>query len=305
MAREAIHTGFLRYAGFRWAKVALLLCAVSIAAYLWHSPADGPNGGSWLGYTLGTIAGLLVLWLLWLGVRKRSYRSSLGSVRGWASAHVYLGLALVVVATLHAGFQLGLNIHSLAYVLVLLVVASGIWGIAAYASLPERISRLREGSTREAWIAEVFDLNDQAIRLADSMGPEVHQRIVASAEKLPIGGGFWQQWRGTTPSSDGNKLRELLEQRMAKLRNQPAFDPNSLSTVSFMASQLQARPEQDLAQVQQLLELLSQRNALIARINQDISLHARLQLWLLLHVPISLALLAALLAHVLSVFFYW
>ena len=57
--------------------------------------------------------------------------------------------------------------------------------------------------------------------------------------------------------------------------------------------------------LQRLLDLLARRNALVTRVNQDIALHARLQLWLLVHVPLSLALLAALIAHVVSVFFYW
>jgi hypothetical protein len=34
-------------------------------------------------------------------------------------------------------------------------------------------------------------------------------------------------------------------------------------------------------------------------------LKARLDLWLFIHVPLSIALIAALVAHVVSVFFYW
>jgi len=51
--------------------------------------------------------------------------------------------------------------------------------------------------------------------------------------------------------------------------------------------------------------MVARRNSLVARINKDIALHARLQVWLLVHVPLTFALLAALIAHVFSVFFYW
>lgn len=301
----ASHVGFLRHAGLRWAKVAIWLCILSIAAYIWHAPEHGANGGTWLGYTLGGMGAALILWLLWLGVRKRRYSSSLGTVKGWTSAHVYLGLSLLVIATLHTGFQFGLNIHTVGYGLMVAVILSGLWGLVAYGSLPSRISQQRDGGTREAWVDEVFDLNDQAIKLADQMGPEIHQRIVASAEKLKLGGNLREQLRLPGKSADTDYLRKLLDEQAAKIPEK--FDPNRQSTVMFMAGQIQQAADggSKAAKVQQLLDLLTRRNDLITRINRDIRLHAQLQLWLLFHVPLSFALLAALIAHVVSVFFYW
>ncbi|HWT14181.1 MAG TPA: hypothetical protein VN581_00235, partial [Patescibacteria group bacterium] len=120
-----MHDSILDYRGFRYLWTALILSIGSIVAYLWHDPIGVPNGGSWLGYTLGTIGALLILWLLWFGVRKRRYSGASGSVRGWLSAHVYLGTTLILIAFLHAGFQVGWNIHTLALVLMLLVIFSG------------------------------------------------------------------------------------------------------------------------------------------------------------------------------------
>ncbi|SFF37246.1 hypothetical protein SAMN04488120_10328 [Fontimonas thermophila] len=312
---EPIHSGFLQYAGYRWAKLAILLCALSIAAYLWHDPVDGPNGGTWLGYTLGTLGAVLILWLTWLGVRKRRYHSRLGSVKGWTSAHVYLGLALVVIATLHCGFQFGWNIHTAAYALMMAVIASGLYGVVVYTRLPSAITRLRDGSQREAWIDEVFELNAQAIRIADLLGPEVHRKIVRSAENIRIGGGLRAQLYGPkTPKTAADAdagITEFLTERLdaVKARLTKGFDPNATAqnTVMFMAGQLVAagKDEKEAQRLQQLLDVLSRRNALIARINRDIALHARLQVWLLIHVPLSFGLLAALVAHIVSVFFYW
>ncbi len=105
-----MHESMLDYAKRRYLKIAVALCVSSIIAYAWHDPLSPPNGGTWLGYTLGGIGAALILWLTALGVRKRSYSSSLGTLRGWTSAHVYLGLALIVVATLHTGFQFGIDL---------------------------------------------------------------------------------------------------------------------------------------------------------------------------------------------------
>ena len=311
--RESAHSSFLQYRQFRWAKFALALCAAAMTAYVWHTPLDGPNGGSWLGYTLGGVATALVVLLTWLGVRKRRYRSSLGTLKGWTSAHVYLGLALVVIATLHAGFQFGLNVHTLAYALMCGVVVSGIYGIVVYARLPHEIARLREGSTREAWIEELLDLNEQALKLAEPLGEEVHRKVVSSVEKVQIGGGLRRQLYGPETPRSSEDSRDALQQRIETLLNKPlaAGHPDSRAvqqnTMIFMAGQLGSadRSESELQRLQQLLELIGRRNALAARINRDIALHARLQVWLLLHVPLTFALLAALITHIVSVFFYW
>ena len=63
-------------------------------------------------------------------------RSTMGSVQGWTSAHVYLGTALLIIATLHAGFQVGWNLHTLAYVLMIVVIASGFFGLYSYLNHP-------------------------------------------------------------------------------------------------------------------------------------------------------------------------
>ena len=47
-----------------------------------------PNGGTALGYTLGTIGALLILWLTMLGLRKRAMTRGRWSLKAWTSAHV-------------------------------------------------------------------------------------------------------------------------------------------------------------------------------------------------------------------------
>src|SRR3546814_6362903 len=126
-----------------------------------------PNGGSWYGYTLGTIGLGLIVWLSLLGVRKRNMSEGRWSLKAWTSAHVYLGLSLIVIATLHTGFQLGWNVHTLAWGLMMLVIVSGLYGVAVYALLPSQLSANRKETTRAQMIDALAAIDRQLKQAAD------------------------------------------------------------------------------------------------------------------------------------------
>ncbi|HEY0435274.1 MAG TPA: hypothetical protein VGC92_01445, partial [Phenylobacterium sp.] len=138
--RRSTHESFLRYRGFLFLKISVALNLAIAAAYLLQDARPRPGGGTFLGYGLGTLGAILIVWLALLGLRKRMVTDSYYSLKAWVSAHVYLGLSLVVIATLHTGFQFGWNVHTLAYALMLLVIVSGALGVWAYATLPQQLS---------------------------------------------------------------------------------------------------------------------------------------------------------------------
>ena len=303
-----MHESFLRHARWRYLKAAVALCVVSSALYLWHDPLDGPNGGTWLGYALGTLGALMIVWLAWLGMRKRQYASNLGSVKGWVSAHVYLGLALLVVATLHTGFQFGLNLHTLAYVLMVLVVASGVWGIAVYTRYPRMITDHRSQATREAWLEEVLELNERAIALADRISPDVHRFVLRSAERLRLGGSWREQLfykSGDAAGTELGALTEILRKKLTASEAERAAVTDSEQVILLTDDKIMmSERDPAIERLKQLLELLTRRNDIAARVNQDVQMHGRLQIWLYVHVPLTAALLAALTAHIVAVFLY-
>ena len=301
-----MHESFLRHERYRYLKVAGAACMVALVLYAWHDPLDGPNGGTWLGYTLGTIAALLIVWLAWLGVRKRRYATGTGTVKGWLSAHVYLGLALLLIATLHTGFQFGPNVHTLAYLLMALVIASGVWGVVAYQRYPRLITENRAQATRQGWLGEALDLNDRAIRLADQIGPDVHRFVLRSAERMRLGGSWREQLfghRGAESAPEVGALAEILRKKLGASSLERSDETEGLILLSTQQIMIGER-DPNIERLKQLLELLTRRNELAARINRDIQAHARMQAWLYLHVPLTGALLAALLAHIVTVFLY-
>ena len=57
--------------------------------------------------------------------------------------------------------------------------------------------------------------------------------------------------------------------------------------------------------MRQVRVLLEDQGQLLTRVRQDIRYKAMMDIWLYFHVPLSFALLAALLAHVIAVFYLW
>lgn len=281
--RQRTHEGFLRHKGFRWAQIATLLCLVVVAVYFFVAArlAEPPSGGSWLGYTLGTISAGLIVWLACLGIRKRVITAGHYSLKAWVSAHVYLGLSLTVLATLHTGFQFGWNVHTLAYVLMMLVIASGALGIWAYATLPQRLHGNRGETTRKQMLEAVESLDKQLHDLAQPLDRAGAQVVRLSLEQTEIGGGFWRRLTGA--HGDCANLRA-----MRKLKQLPA--PAT------------PRQAEALARIETVLQ---QKADVLGLARRQMQITALLEGWLFVHIPATFALLAALTAHVVSVFTYW
>lgn len=294
---------FLTYSGYRYLWATLILLTSSIVAYVWHQPVDGPNGGSWLGYTLGTIGALLIVWLMFFGYRKRTYNNTMGTLRGWLSAHVYLGTSLVVVATLHAGFQIGWNIHTLAYALMMTVIFSGFFGIYAYLRFPTMMSRNRSNASRDAMLEEITELDEEALKLSDKLGEKTHAIIIRSIQNTRLGGGVWSQLRANDGSAAAlEKTKQMLDD-MEKNKEKPKTQemPTMFAMVDFLAEAGGEKSED----TRQLMDVLSRKKALASKVAQDIQYQALMEIWLYFHVPLTFALLAALTAHIVSVFYYW
>jgi hypothetical protein len=281
--RDTAHEGFLTHKRGRWAKVALTLSIVALGAYLLTDPVPRHNGGTWLGYLLGSIGAGMIVWLSLLGVRKRVIGSKPFSLKGWTSAHVYLGLSLIVIGTLHTGFQLGWNVHTLAWALMMIVILSGLWGISLYANLPERLSANRGEVTQLQMLEAIRTLDRQLDTAAQPLGGEDAEFVRMSLEQCRIAGSLRQRLFGNY-ASDGSAraLAAIAEKVMAGLRS--------------------GRGDDRLQQIQFLLE---RKEAALAQARRHIALKTQLELWLYVHVPVTIALLAALLAHIISVFLYW
>jgi len=281
LSDAAAHESFLRYQRFRWFKIAGVVSLVCLLIYLLVDVQPRHNGGSWLGYALGTIGAGLIVWLALLGIRKRAMTRGRWSLKGWTSAHVYLGLALIVIGTLHTGFQLGWNVHTLAWVLMMLVIISGIYGISVYAILPQGLSDSRSEMTGPQMINAVSQLDKQLQHAAQPLSDSDSAVVVGSLGQDPFGGSAWRRLTGNYPN-----------------------DPNR-AALAYMRDRLEEVPVKQQPAVEQVVELLEKKAAALSRLRGYIQRRGLLEVWLFVHVPLTFVLIAALFAHIISVFFYW
>ncbi|HAZ41178.1 MAG TPA: hypothetical protein DCY52_02815 [Methylococcaceae bacterium] len=310
-----MHRSFIDKDNYFFVKVASLLSLISIVLYVVHDPVGPPSGNSWLGYTLGTIAGIIILWLVWFGVRKRTYINNRFSLVQWLSGHVWLGTSLLVLATLHCGFQFDPNMHTVFYFVMVLTVISGMVGVYFYIKVPASISRNLEKASSVQMHEEVDQIAREALEVAREIDPDVHELILFSVDRLFLGhrlptrkglqelervGASLVSRRGRVMTSESKKAAEQFG-----LQN-----PVSQARKSFEATRLHAfvidlcfdrSPGEKL---QKLLDLINDIVDRLTRLEKDRVANRQIRIWLLFHVPLSLATVIGLFVHIVSVFYY-
>ncbi len=282
--------------------ISVTLVLVCFGIYLSQAGIEGANGGTPQGYLLGTIGAMLILWLTFLGARKRSFKSRLGSVKGWVSAHVYLGTSLILIASFHSDFQTGINVHTLAYCLLLIVIFSGFYGVYTYLRYPRMLSSLSDGRSKDENMTVLESITGGIETICEQLDGELKITVSSAMDRTYIGG--------------TNQDILFGKDRSAMLRN--VFGDDEITRVDivsntdqqpiidFVAKRItRGNRAEEPKLLLQLLNLLTRRQQLLRNLRKSQQLKARTSIWLLLHIPLSIALLVAVLIHVVSVFFYW
>jgi len=302
----------LKYQNYRYLKVAGLLMTLAVLAYLSDQSAADAYGGSPLGYLFGVSSTLTVVMLMLYGIRKRlapvrterrnpskasSPRQNFterrkreanwlrhhgATLQGWLSAHIYLGVALVVLATLHTGFQFGWNVHTLAYALMMFVIISGCYGIYAYLRFPRLMTvNMDRMGTFEGLLLEIDELDKQASIKSLQFSDDICAIVQKARQETRIGGNIFQQltaYQHNCPTAKAVQQLQMLGKSME-------YD--------------------QLKSFDDLYSVMAHKESLVKRARRDVMLRARLEFWLYLHAPLSVAFLAALTAHIVAIFYYW
>lgn len=267
-----------------WQLLTLVGVAALCGIYFGHlRTTPDPNGGTALGLILGLLATLLILSLVAFGARKRSYRSTFGTLDGWLQAHIYLGLATVPVVLLHTGFRFQDLLAVATFVAMILVVLSGLVGAVFYAAVPRKLTLVAAGTDPEETAERLRSLRRSMAQLADGTSPAfrgIHGKLEAEAKpgrlagwKLVLLGG------GTRPGQVGDSELD--------------FGP----LLGLVAAE-----ERDA--LRKLLVLARQRRELQARLRYRQRYKNLLESWLWVHLPLTGLLLALLAVHIVAALWF-
>lgn len=266
---------FLNYRAYVWAWIAAILVAILSYLYINSAPVGSRHGGTSYGYIVGIIATSIILLLTWFGIRKRSYYAYHATLKAWLSSHVWLGLSLLAIVPLHAGFRFGFNVHSLAFFLMTLTILSGMWGAINYRLVPQETLSNRGGGS----LMSQFNALQSISHEINGKKSACSQHVQTLIENFDI-------------IFKPHTFKAIFGFRTASLNEKAA------------AQKLTALSDEEKVVALPLLALIGKKRELARKIESEIAAIAKLRVWLYFHIPLTFGLLVALAAHIISVLYF-
>ena len=298
--------------------------AVAALASVWYFAAaarssDWPGGSSLPGLTLGLAGGLICLFELALWGRKKLRAWRIGRTQVWMRAHIWLGLLAVPLLVYHSGFRWGGTLSTVLMVLFLVVVASGVWGLVLQQFLP---TVMFEEVPAETIYSQIDHIAGHITREAERLvvatcGPEEKEgeppvaapedEAGSGSSHLVVGavrtagrmqGKVLETLAPAAPVPNTELLRSFFRDSVKPYLKGGARTGSSLRLPSRAASvfeEVRTRlPAAAHPTVHALEGLCEQRRQL----DRQRRLHFWLHNWLLVHLPLSVALIVLMFVHV-------
>jgi hypothetical protein len=304
-----------------WALAALVILATSAVVYAIYAlnAPQGPRGGSAIGLTFGVIGFVFMVFAALLGARKRVPTWRVGRAQAWMRGHLWLGFLALPIILFHGGFHFGGTLTRILMWLLIITVFSGVFGAAMQHYLPQIM-------TSDVPLETIYDeigrvrslLREEADRAVESLCGNLGLSRYSNEESQRAGGftalrtmaGSAIPLRTSAAVSAGasaavaaapeiillseeesaplrrfylNEMRPFLER--PKQRGQRLADAaKTSSTFAGLRTLLPAAAQLTLADLEDICDEARQ-------LTRQERLHHWLHGWLLLHIPLSLALI--------------
>jgi hypothetical protein len=292
-----------------WAIASLVILAVSTAAYAVYSVTapEGRRSGSALGLTFGVVGFGFMIFAALLGARKRVPVWRIGRAQAWMRGHLWLGLLSLPLILFHGGFHFGGTLTRVLMWLLIITVVSGVFGAALQHYIPRVMTTDVKLETIYVEIGNVRTLlREEADRAVETVcGP---LRLGKSANEEVLRAGGLSAARSMTTSSSGTAVAAaaetvvLSEEECAPMRRFYLSEMRPfLEKVKQRGSRLgdadkahgvfaglgTLMPQAAQATLQDLEDICDEARQLVRQEH----LHRLLHGWLLVHIPLSLALI--------------
>jgi len=148
-----------------WAIASVVILAASAVVYVFYSfnSRQGSRSGGTVGLAFGIIGFAFMIFAVLLGARKRVPTWRIGRAQAWMRGHLWLGFLALPMILFHSGFHFGGTLTRVLMWLLIITVFSGVFGAALQHYVPgvmtsdapletiyEEISRVRSLLREEA-----------------------------------------------------------------------------------------------------------------------------------------------------------
>ena len=279
--------------------------AVATAIYVpyYRAALHHPSGGSALGLVYGILGFALMIFAGLLGARRKVPMWRVGRAATWMRGHIWLGLLSFPLILFHGGFHFGGAVTFALMWLFVVVVVSGVVGLLLQQVLPRlMLTRVPLETVYEQIDPVVEQLRGEADELVAAAAGSLPVSSARSVEVRRAGGGADERMGqprsspraapvALAPTPESNVLRD------AYLRDiRPFLDPrhrrdgvvDTAAKSATLFRELRTALPPVLHQTVAELESICDERRQLA---DQKRLHHWLHGWLLVHVPLSLALL--------------
>jgi len=284
----------------KWFAAFVLLSAAALAAwwYVNRSMSSGLRGGDTVGLWFGSLGSLLMIYAGLLSAhRKVPSWWWLGARKIWLRGHVWMGLLSIVLILCHSSFHWGGPLEMTLWLVLIGVLGTGILGVVLQNILPRLLtSRV----PTEAPYEQIPHLCQQMRRKADAIidevcgaydpSPPILENTIAVVQ-------FASNAKAQLRDFYENEVRPFLDAKVS--RRSPLFNPLQAEA---RFTKLRRLPGLDDAtpQVDDLARYCEERRLMAEQERIHFWLHA----WLLIHIPLSVALLVLGVTHVVTALRY-
>ena len=126
--------------GWAVGSLAITLAALAVYAPYASMAPGGPRGGSAVGLSFGVAGFAFMIYAAALGARKRVPTWRLGRAKTWMRGHLWLGLLSLPMILFHAGFHFGGTLTRVLMWLLIITVASGVYGRLLQTWIPGKMT---------------------------------------------------------------------------------------------------------------------------------------------------------------------
>ena len=286
-----------------WAIASGVILAAAVAIYIPNAIGPTrPSGGSLLGLVYGTIGFAFMAFVTLLALRKKFPIWRIGRTQTWMRGHLWLGALSFPLILLHAGFLFGhgFGITSIMMWLFVFVYASGFFGAWLQHTMPRRLLREVPMETIYDEIGHVRQqlLNEADTVVAEACGKlEVQIAVPVAAASAGANALATVMRTGSGNADDTAPLREFYVKEMRPFVESPSRTHALANEMTGLAMFGKLRPllpsslEPAIADLENICEEERQ-------LMRQERMHGLLHAWLIVHVPLSFALMVLAVVHI-------